>query len=204
MVTITELIDRVRVRCPASRLGGGRTAESMYLGTSAHARISRHIKGTEREREEDSIEFRQYLQFRADHPEWTFDPAFSERKIKWGAVKGRMDAGLTRPDGTRVVVEWKRSNADSEVFGAKPMRAPLRHLLSTPTNLWGLELAMQAVLLERGEGVPTSGFIAVVFHPGRPKYQIFPMRDLRPEALLLITRAFERIKRPVKAKRRKI
>ncbi len=119
------------------------------------------------------------------NPDWIFDPELTEADLAWGDIVARNDAFMT-VGGKGVLMEWKRSTTDVDVGGVKQMKFPLRHLACTSENKWALQLAVTALLVERVKRRRVDSYVAAVFHPDRPNYQIVRMPNLDQDARTLV------------------
>ncbi len=186
-ISVTDIIGLVSVRGPRGNVKCDET-DALGRGSSAHARISRFIKGTERDDDVDTPELDQFKAFCASRPDLTFPPELSELTIEVGPYNTRIDAGCVTPDGVTHLVDFKRSIAEARVGGASTMRAPLQDLLCTPVNLWALQLSLESILWEKSGRPRIGSTIALVLHPRNPTFKVFHTMDLRPHGVRLFHR----------------
>ena len=166
-------------------LENGRLASE--AGTAMHADIENFYNDLEVEN--DSLEFKQFLNFYQDHSdleiyrtEWMI---FSDL-LK---ITGSVDAVFKNSDGTITIGDWKRSKEISmSSFGNKKGKFPFEHLADCNYYHYSLQLNLYRIILETFYGQKVKDMFLVVCHPDNKddKYIKIPVKLMEKEASYLL------------------
>ena len=144
--------------------------EASGAGTKMHNDIEHYYNGMSVEN--DSIEFKYFLQFKHDYPE--LKPYRTEWMVYYEELKlsGSIDMVFENPDGTLQIYDWKRvENLEHESgFGKYALTPCISHL--PDTNFWhyALQLNTYKVILEHKYGKTVTDLYLVCLHPNN-KYK---------------------------------
>tara|TARA_B100000787_G_scaffold94939_1_gene70108 strand:+ start:3681 stop:4604 length:924 start_codon:yes stop_codon:yes gene_type:complete len=135
---------------------------------------------------DNSPEFRQYLEFREAHPELVpfrtemliFDPKYR--------VVGSVDAVFQNLNTNKfLIVDWKRSKKVSGKGGDKGFW-PLEHLRSANLTKYSLQLSLYTYMLEQNYGLEMENSALVVCHPNQTEHQMIRTTYMRDEVELMM------------------
>ena len=143
-------------------------------GTWMHYNIERHLNGLETS--EGLPEFKQFLDFERDfvkpqeikplRTEWRIaDPEYS--------LAGSVDYVGTLPDGSCIIMDWKRSKNlavnPNNAYGRRG-KWPLDHLDDTEATKYFLQLNMYRYILQKHYNIVVNSMILTSFHPSVGSY----------------------------------
>lgn len=155
--------------------------EAAQAGTKMHYDIECYYNGVNVIN--DSLEFRFFKTFVADHPE--LKPYRTEWTI-WDSelkIAGSIDILYENPDGTLSIYDWKRSkgivrNKQYEEYSTTQC---LSHI--PDTNFWhyALQLNTYKAILEKNYGKKVTKMCLVCLHPDQRTYQLIDIPELNEE-----------------------
>ena len=169
----------------ASWAANGKAASE--AGTAFHADVENHQNGIACSN--DSVEWHQYLSFRADHPTWV--PFRTELMMydESNRITGSIDAlMLDTTDGRLVMVDWKRSKAIKRT-AFRRSDVGLFPLGTLPdSNFWhySLQLNLYTDILRRKYGWDIKLCCLVVCYPTQTDYERIDLPDMRYEIGLML------------------
>ena len=139
--------------------------------------------------ENDSIEFKQFLQFYEDHKDLEI------YRTEWNIfcdilrLTGSIDAVFINKDGTLSLGDWKRSKEIStESFGNKCGKYPLEYIPDCNYYHYSLQLNLYRVILEKFYGKIVKEMFLIVLHPKNKneKYQRINIKNMDREIELML------------------
>lgn len=153
--------------------------ESRDRGLSLHRDIENFYKHGKIPINEDAVEWKYFLKFHEDHPDWVC--IGNEVQVYNDKVAGTIDAVFDTPDGV-VLVDWKRCKAiDYSGYGmGKDM---MRHVADCNYSKYSLQLSLYKALIS----LKVSGCFIVQLHPSLESYQKIRAQDFHIEAAHLIS-----------------
>lgn len=169
--------------------------EASRMGTQTHLNIELYSNGEVIN--DDSIEFKQFLQFRQDYPylepyrtEWTI----YDRKLR---IAGSIDMVYkdTR-DNSYHIYDWKRSNGfkrdinDFTEMGYKP----INHIPNLNTYLYFLQLNLYKYILERNYNIKIKSIYLCRLYPDSDSYELVKGDDFIPEIKKILKLRREQVK----------
>ena len=166
-------------------LENGRNASE--AGTLMHADIEHFYNDLEVEN--DSPEFKQFLQFYEDHSE--LEMYRTEWMIFSDILKitGSVDAIFKNVDGTLTIGDWKRSKEICmSSFGNKKGKFPFEHLDDCNYYHYSLQLNLYRIILETFYGQKVKDMFLVICHPDNKddKYIKIPVKLMEKETCNLL------------------
>ena len=160
---------------------------SMEEGTKMHADIENFYNNLEVEN--DSSEFKQFLDFYEDHKDMEM------YRTEWNIfsdilrLTGSIDATFINKDGTLSLGDWKRSKEISrESFGNKCGKFPLQHIQDCNYYHYSLQLNLYRVILEKFYGFKVKEMFLVIMHPKNKneKYQRININKMDKEIEMML------------------
>ena len=143
-------------------------------GTWMHYNIERFLNGLQPSQECPEMEY--FHRFNSEVMEAEkIEPYRTEWRICAPEydLAGSVDFVGKRPDGTYVIMDWKRSkNLASSLensFG-KRAKAPLQHIDDTDASKYFLQLNIYRYILQKHYGIKISQMVLASFHPATEKY----------------------------------
>ena len=165
-------------------------SEACDLGTKFHAAVEYHQNDLPVDDEQrNSVEFRQYLEFRRDHPNWipyrTEQMIFDEEHRITGAIDALM---LDTIDNSLVIVDWKRSKAiKRKAFRSNDVGLfPIESLQNCNFHHYSLQLSLYKSILNRLYGLKVKLCTLVVCYPTQTTYDRIDVQDVDYEIQLLL------------------
>lgn len=138
-------------------------------------------------RVEDSEEIRQFYRFDQERKRRGWTPYRTEWCIydEDLLLAGQLDMLFKHPDGTYVLVDWKRATL-KYTNEYERCSGVLAHLDNCNFNLYSLQLYVYKAILEKRYGLPVSEMYMCVLHPDNADYQLVAPAELAQEASLLL------------------
>lgn len=153
--------------------------ESRDAGTELHRNIEFFYQRGTRPTNEDLPEWRQFLKFVSDHPDWVC--IGNEKQVHNSNVAGTIDAIFDTPDGV-VLVDWKRTKSiDFSGYGMG--KGVMRHVPDCNYSKYSLQLSLYKKLC----GIQIAKCFIVQMHPCLDSYQKIPAQDFSVEADYLLS-----------------
>ena len=169
---------------------GGMSEFARNRGTWMHYNIERYFNGLIPAI--DTPEMDQFFKF---HQEVMQTANIKPYRTEWRicdpvlSLAGSVDFVGVLPDGTYVIVDWKRSKnlgrKGSNNFGKK-MKAPLNTLQDSELSKYYLQLNVYRFILQTLYGMTVSRMVLGVFHPTLPKYETLEVPIMEKETEILL------------------
>ena len=159
--------------------------EPSERGTDMHQQIEYFLKG--KEHRED---FKEFQLFRKFHEEQilkrglAFYDAEKVVTLPQFGIAGTVDALFRKPDGTFVMVDWKRSkhliiDGYPKKYGIGRGLSILSHLDNSSYYHYELQQSFYKYILENEYGMKISSMILCVLHPDYDRYYTIKLSDYR-------------------------
>ena len=159
--------------------------EPSERGTDMHQQIEYFLKG--KEHRED---FKEFQLFRKFHEEQilkrglAFYDAEKVVTLPQFGIAGTVDALFRKPDGTFVMVDWKRSkhliiDGYPKKYGIGRGLSILSHLDNSSYYHYELQQSFYKYILENEYGMKISSMILCVLHPDYSRYYTIKLSDYR-------------------------
>ena len=156
-------------------------------GTEMHQQIEYFLKG--KPHREDFKEFQMFLKFHQDQVlkrGLTFYDAEKIVTLPQYGIAGTVDALFLKPDGTFVMVDWKRSkhliiDGYPKKYGIGRGISILSHLDNSSYYHYELQQSFYKYILENEYGMKISSMILCVLHPEYDRYYTIKLSDYRIE-----------------------
>ncbi len=161
--------------------------EPSERGTFMHQQIEYFLKG--KPHEEDFKEFRLFRKFHEEQILRRGLAFYDAEKIvtlpQYG-IAGTVDALFRKPDGTFVMVDWKRSknliiDGYPKKYGTGRGLSILSHLDNSSYYHYELQQSFYKFILETEYGMKISSMILCVLHPDYDRYYPIKLSDYRIE-----------------------
>lgn len=127
---------------------------------------------------EESPEWKQFLQFNLDHPDWV--NIGCEMRVHNNKVAGTIDAVFDTPDGI-VLVDWKRCKT-IDYSGYGQGRDLMKHVPDCNYSKYGLQLSLYRQLIK----TEVSDCFIIQLHPDQESYKKIKTQNFHVEAQKLI------------------
>ena len=159
--------------------------EPSERGTFMHQQIEYFLKG--KPHEEDFKEFQMFRKFHEEQVLRRGLEFYDAEKIvtlpQYG-IAGTVDALFRKPDGTFVMVDWKRSknliiDGYPKKYGVGRGRSILSHLDNSSYYHYELQQSFYKYILETEYGMKVSSMILCVLHPDYDRYYTIKLSDYR-------------------------
>ena len=159
--------------------------EPSERGTDMHQQIEYFLKG--KEHREDFKEFRLFLRFHEEQivrRGLTFYDAEKIVTLPQYGIAGTVDALFRKPDGTFVMVDWKRSkhliiDGYPKKYGIGRGLSILSHLDNSSYYHYELQQSFYKYILENEYNMKISSMILCVLHPDYDRYYTIKLSDYR-------------------------
>lgn len=159
--------------------------EPSERGTDMHQQIEYFLKG--RDHREDFKEFRLFLKFHEDQivrRGLLFHDAEKIVTLPQLGIAGTVDALFRKPDGSFVMVDWKRSknlilDGYPKKYGIGRGLSILSHLDNSSYYHYELQQSFYKYILETGYGMKISSMILCVLHPDYDRYYTIKLGTYR-------------------------
>ena len=159
--------------------------EPSERGTFMHQQIEYFLKGKPHEEE-----FKEFRLFRKFHEEQivrrglTFHDAEKIVTLPQYGIAGTVDALFRKPDGSFVMVDWKRSknliiDGYPKKYGPGRGLSILAHLDNSSYYHYELQQSFYKYILETEYGMKVSSMILCVLHPEYDRYYTIKLSDYR-------------------------
>ena len=161
--------------------------EPSERGTFMHQQIEYFLKG--KPHEEDFKEFQLFRKFHEEQIVRRGLAFYDAEKIvtlpQYG-IAGTVDALFRKPDGTFVMVDWKRSknliiDGYPKKYGMGRGLSILSHLDNSSYYHYELQQSFYKYILETEYGMKVSSMILCVLHPDYSRYYTIKLPDYRVE-----------------------
>ena len=156
--------------------------ETAVLGTKLHKQIENYFNGESVE-DEDTIEYRYFMNFIRDHPDITFHA--SEFKIKSDKLKlsGYIDMVCKNSNGNYTLLDWKRcKHIDTQSYKGTMLKTKgLEHIHDCNLSQYTFQLNIYKYILEHDYEMVVDDMILVVFYPSNSDYIKYEIEDLNEE-----------------------
>lgn len=161
--------------------------EPSERGTDMHQQIEYFLKGNPHR--EDFKEFQLFRQFHQEQIQrrgLTFFDAEKVVTMPQFGIAGTVDALFRKPDGTFVMVDWKRSkhliiDGYPKKYGIGRGLSILSHLDNSSYYHYELQQSFYKYILENEYGMKVSSMILCVLHPDYDRYYTIKLADYRVE-----------------------
>ena len=161
--------------------------EPSERGTDMHQQIEYFLKG--KPHREDFKEFQMFLKFHQDQVlkrGLTFYDAEKIVTLPQFGIAGTVDALFRKPDGSFVMVDWKRSkhliiDGYPKKYGVGRGLSILSHLDNSSYYHYELQQSFYKYILENEYGMKISSMILCVLHPDYDRYYTIKLADYRVE-----------------------
>ena len=161
--------------------------EPSERGTFMHQQIEYFLKGKPHEEE-----FKEFRLFRKFHEEQivrrglTFYDAEKIVTLPQHGIAGTVDALFRKPDGSFVMVDWKRSknliiDGYPKKYGPGRGLSILAHLDNSSYYHYELQQSFYKYILETEYGMKVSSMILCVLHPDYDRYYTIKLSEYRKE-----------------------
>ena len=161
--------------------------EPSERGTFMHQQIEYFLKGTPHEED-----FKEFQLFRKFHEEQVlkrcleFHDAEKIVTLPQYGIAGTVDALFRKPDGSFVMVDWKRSknliiDGYPKKYGVGRGISILSHLDNSSYYHYELQQSFYKYILENEYGMKVSSMILCVLHPDYDRYYTIKLSDYRLE-----------------------
>lgn len=151
---------------------------SRDLGIRLHYDIEGFYQHARVPDDPDRPDWRQFMAFVADHPEWKC--VANELRVHNGKVAGTIDAVFSTPDGF-VLVDWKRCKA-MDYSGYGMGKDLMKHVPDCNYSKYSLQLSLYRHLI----GVEIVECYIVQMHPELDTYQKIRAQNFYMEAMALL------------------
>lgn len=159
--------------------------EPSERGTEMHQQIEYFLKG--KPHREDFKEFQMFLKFYEEQVlkrGLTFYDAEKIVTLPQYGIAGTVDALFRKPDGTFVMVDWKRSkhliiDGYPKKYGIGRGISILSHLDNSSYYHYELQQSFYKYILENEYGMKVSSMILCVLHPDYDRYYTIKLSDYR-------------------------
>lgn len=153
--------------------------ESRNAGTRLHKDIELFYKEGRMPADETLPEWKQFLRFCSDHPDWIC--IANECQVHNDNVAGTIDAIFDTPEGV-VIVDWKRSKAiDYSGYGMG--KGIMKHVPDCNYSKYSLQLSLYRQLCH----LEVSNCYIIQMHPALDSYQKLRTQDFHVEARTLLS-----------------
>lgn len=161
--------------------------EPSERGTDMHQQIEYFLKG--KPHREDFKEFQMFLKFHDEQILKRGLEFYDAEKIvtlpQYG-IAGTVDALFRKPDGSFVMVDWKRSkhliiDGYPKKYGVGRGLSILSHLDNSSYYHYELQQSFYKYILENEYGMKISSMILCVLHPDYDRYYTIKLADYRVE-----------------------
>jgi hypothetical protein len=161
--------------------------EPSERGTEMHQQIEYFLKG--KPHREDFKEFQMFLKFHEEQIQkrgLTFYDAEKIVTLPQYGIAGTVDALFRKPDGTFVMVDWKRSkhliiDGYPKKYGIGRGISILSHLDNSSYYHYELQQSFYKYILENDYGMKISSMILCVLHPDYDRYYTIKLSDYRKD-----------------------
>jgi len=161
--------------------------EPSERGTDMHQQIEYFLKG--KPHREDFKEFQLFRQFHEEQVlkrNLTFYDAEKIVILPQYGIAGTVDALFRKPDGTFVMVDWKRSknliiDGYPKKYGIGRGISILSHLDNSSYYHYELQQSFYKYIIETEYGMKISSMILCVLHPDYDRYYTIKLSDYRLE-----------------------
>lgn len=161
--------------------------EPSERGTFMHQQIEYFLKG--KPHEEDFKEFQLFRKFHEEQIQKRGLSFYDAEKIVMlpqYSIAGTVDALFRKPDGTFVMVDWKRSknliiDGYPKKYGIGRGISILSHLDNSSYYHYELQQSFYKYILETEYGMKISSMILCVLHPDYDRYYTIKLSDYRLE-----------------------
>ena len=161
--------------------------EPSERGTEMHQQIEYFLKG--KPHREDFKEFQMFLKFHHEQVQkrgLTFYDAEKIITLPQYGIAGTVDALFRKPDGTFVMVDWKRSkhliiDGYPKKYGIGRGISILSHLDNSSYYHYELQQSFYKYILENEYNMKISSMILCVLHPDYDRYYTIKLSDYRIE-----------------------
>ena len=161
--------------------------EPSERGTFMHQQIEYFLKG--KPHEEDFKEFQLFRKFHEEQIQKRGLDFYDAEKIvtlPQYSIAGTVDALFRKPDGTFVMVDWKRSknliiDGYPKKYGTGRGLSILAHLDNSSYYHYELQQSFYKYILETEYGMKISSMILCVLHPDYDRYYPIKLSDYRIE-----------------------
>ena len=161
--------------------------EPSERGTEMHQQIEYFLKG--KPHHEDFKEFQMFLKFHHEQVQkrgLTFYDAEKIITLPQYGIAGTVDALFRKPDGTFVMVDWKRSkhliiDGYPKKYGIGRGISILSHLDNSSYYHYELQQSFYKYILENEYNMKISSMILCVLHPDYDRYYTIKLSDYRIE-----------------------
>lgn len=159
--------------------------EPSERGTEMHQQIEYFLKG--KPHREDFKEFRMFLKFHEEQVQKRGLEFYDAEKIvtlpQYG-IAGTVDALFRKPDGSFVMVDWKRSkhlviDGYPKKYGIGRGISILSHLDNSSYYHYELQQSFYKYILENEYGMKVSSMILCVLHPDYDRYYTIKLGEYR-------------------------
>ena len=159
--------------------------EPSERGTEMHQQIEYFLKG--KPHREDFKEFQMFLKFHEEQVQKRGLEFFDAEKIvtlpQYG-IAGTVDALFRKPDGSFVMVDWKRSkhliiDGYPKKYGIGRGISILSHLDNSSYYHYELQQSFYKYILENEYGMKVSSMILCVLHPEYDRYYTIKLSEYR-------------------------
>jgi ATP-dependent exoDNAse (exonuclease V) beta subunit len=151
--------------------------EARELGTKLHQEIECFYKH-DTVPEIQTSEFKQFLKFADDHPDWVL--VASEHRVHNDQVAGTIDAVFNTPEGW-ILVDWKRARS-IDYAGPNQGRECMKHVADCNYSKYSLQLSLYRHLID----VDITKAFIIQMHPDIEGYRKIVAVDFHTEAKLLL------------------
>lgn len=161
--------------------------EPSERGTEMHQQIEYFLKG--KPHREDFKEFRMFLKFHEEQVQKRGLEFYDAEKIvtlpQYG-IAGTVDALFRKPDGSFVMVDWKRSkhlviDGYPKKYGIGRGISILSHLDNSSYYHYELQQSFYKYILENEYGMKVSSMILCVLHPEYDRYYTIKLSEYRKD-----------------------
>lgn len=161
--------------------------EPSERGTEMHQQIEYFLKG--KPHREDFKEFQMFLKFHEEQIQkrgLTFYDAEKIVTLPQYGIAGTVDALFRKPDGTFVMVDWKRSkhliiDGYPKKYGIGRGLSILSHLDNSSYYHYELQQSFYKYILENQYNMKISSMILCVLHPDYDRYYTIKLANYRVE-----------------------
>ena len=159
--------------------------EPSERGTEMHQQIEYFLKG--KPHREDFKEFQMFLKFHEEQVQkrgLTFYDAEKIVTLPQYGIAGTVDALFRKPDGSFVMVDWKRSkhliiDGYPKKYGIGRGISILSHLDNSSYYHYELQQSFYKYILENEYGMKVSSMILCVLHPDYDRYYTIKLGEYR-------------------------
>ena len=137
--------------------------QSREMGLQLHRNIEQFYKYGEQPSDTDPIEWKQFLQFNLDHPDWLC--IGNEVQVHNNKIAGTIDAIFRTPEGV-VLVDWKRCKS-IDFSGYGNGNGVMKHVPDCNYSKYSLQLSLYRRLI----GIDILHCYIIQLHPELDNYQ---------------------------------